>query len=84
MGRRFRHLDEEWEVEALGMAHGVGVGEVPQLTDWGVEFRCISNPSKGPYRADVHRPDLSKVSEDELKRTLEHAAAKAQQNQDQA
>jgi hypothetical protein len=76
VGRRFRHLGEEWDAESAGTAGGtggVGEGEGTKVTEWEVEFRCLSNPSKGPYKGNIGRPNPAEVSEDDLKTALEHA-----------
>jgi hypothetical protein len=62
VGRRFRHLGEEWDAESTGMGHGAGVGGAVQVTDWGVEFGCVSNRSKGPYIGNIREPNPNQVS----------------------
>lgn len=77
MIRRFRHVDEEWEVEPTGTGHGVGSGYVPPITSWGVMFRRLSNPAKGPYFGSIAKPDVMQVTEQELQRSLEGAIGRA-------
>ena len=76
MSRRFRHFDEDWEAEATGMGHGVGSVSRPPITSWGVAFRCISNPAKGPYYGRMATPDVGHLTEEELRKSLEDAITK--------
>jgi len=57
----------------------MGVGHLPEVTDWRVTCRCISNPSKGLRFEDVAKSDLDQVSEGDLERALGHAAAETRQ-----
>lgn len=78
MSRRFRHRDEEWEAEATGAGHGVGFGErPPSITSWGVTFRCLSNPAKGSYFGSIAKADVGQVSEQDLRKSLDTAIARA-------
>jgi hypothetical protein len=76
VGRRFRHLDEEWDAESTELAGGSGAGNKVPVTDHEVEFTCVSNPSKGPYREDIPKQNPNDVSEEVLKRALERAVAR--------
>lgn len=76
MGRQFRHLGEEWHAETTGTSFGVGSGpHGSQITSWGVEFRCLSDPSKGPFFGRIGKPEISQVPEEELKEKLKDAEA---------
>lgn len=73
MSRRFRHRNEDWDVEPTGMGHGVGSGHLPPITSWGMVFRCLSNPNKGEYYASLHTSDPMQVTEEELQKILDSA-----------
>ena len=75
--RRFHHLGEEWEAEPTGTGHGVGSGHVPAITSWGVMFRRVSKPDKGPYFGSISRPDVTQASEEDLRKSLEDAITRA-------
>lgn len=77
MGLRFRHLDHDWEAESAGTGHGVGPGYHPSVTRWGVVFRCVSDPTRGPYFSHIPKPDPAQVAEEDLKRILEKVVTKA-------
>ncbi len=77
MGRRFNHEGEEWDAESTETASGTGAGDVMDITDHGVEFVCVSNSSKGPYRGNISKPNPNEVSEEDLKIALRHAIANA-------
>lgn len=69
--KRFRHLGEEWEATGLGTGHGVGFGILPRITSWAAEFRCLTNPQRGPFRGRIPEAEASAVSEDALRAALE-------------
>lgn len=73
MGRKFRHLDREWDVELTGASRGVGLGFPPRIASWGVWFRPADEPSADPFYGSIWRPDPAELSEDELGGCLESA-----------
>jgi len=73
MGRRFRHLGEDWEVSSSGMAHGGGSIHRSPATSFGVRFRCLSNLAKATYLGHIAIRDINAVAEEDLKRSLEQA-----------
>ena len=78
MGREFRHDEEDWYAETTGTSSGVGSGpHGSQITSWGVEFRCLSDPSRGPFFGHIGKPEISQVPEEELKKKLKDAEAES-------
>lgn len=73
MNRRVHYLHEEWEVGPTGGGHGVGSGHIPSITNWGMSFRCLSNPNKGPYYGHLHTPDPNQATEEALIEILNRA-----------
>jgi hypothetical protein len=69
--RRFRHRDHEWEAELTGASHGFGT----TTTKWGIEFRCPSDASIGPYLGHISQNDLTQATEAELRLELDTAIA---------
>ncbi len=76
--RRFRHLEEEWEVESAGA--GWGAGPTPAVSAWGVIFRSLSNPRRGVVHGRVGKVDLSQVTEEDLRKSLEVALEKSKKS----
>jgi hypothetical protein len=69
--RRFRHLGDEWEATGLGTGHGVGFGFIPRISSWAAEFRCVTDPQRGPFQGRIPESDASDVSDDVLRAALE-------------
>jgi len=67
------HAGEEWEARRGGVGIGVGIGAPPDVTQWLVEFVCISAPDRGTIWDNISDPDPARVSADELGRALERA-----------
>ena len=80
MSRTIRHLEEEWEVEATGTGVASGFDVVPDASNWGLVFRRVSNPRKGSFRGSLHSvgaPDVARVPEADLARSLDVAVSEA-------
>lgn len=73
MGRRFRHLDHDWDVELTGASHGVGFGFPPSITSWGVWFKRVDEPDAEAFYGSISKSDPADLSEDQLQRSLERA-----------
>jgi hypothetical protein len=73
MDRRFQHLNHEWRVELSGTSHGVASGISPKLTSWGVWFSRVDDKSAKPFFGSVLKSDLSKLSDEDLRKSLESA-----------
>lgn len=72
MARRFRHLNEDWEVAGTGTGHGVGVGDsLPAITEWGVVFTSMTRPDRGTFRSSISVPDPARADENELRSALD-------------
>jgi len=77
-GSDFRHLNEQWSARLLGFKRGVGTGPcLPEYTELSAEFKCVSNPNKGPYCGSLHFPP-EKTSEDDLCASLDEAIAQSE------
>lgn len=81
MSRTFGHVGEEWEAQGTGTGVASGFGSVvPEASNWGVNFRCVSNPAKGTFQGSLHStsaPDLDRVPEAELRQSLNAALSNA-------
>ena len=73
VGRRFRHLNREWDVELTGVSHGVSSGVPAKITSWGVWFRPTDDQSVEPFYGSISRPDPAELSDDDLRQSLETA-----------
>jgi len=71
MGKRFKHLDQEWEATGTGIGVGVATGYVPKVSHWGVEFLRVGDPSKEPLRGKIPESDPNQVAQEVLMKELE-------------
>ena len=62
MDRPFKFSGDEWEAEGTGTSVTVG----PDTENLGVSFRCITDPTKGPYDGTIREVNPYHVSRDEL------------------
>ena len=69
--RQFAHRSQQWEAEIAGGSHGLGTA----TTKWGIEFRCLSDTTLGPYIGHISHNDLTQISEEQLRVELDTAIA---------
>ncbi len=73
VGRTFQYLNRRWDVQLTGMSHGVGSGFLPNTSSWGVQFKPIDDQSVEPFYGSISSPDLTQLSDDDLRKSLESA-----------
>ena len=75
MPKKFRYLNQEWEVIETGTGRGVGSGRadntLPGIDRWSVIFRSASHPERGEYRASISVSNAANATEEELKSVLD-------------
>ncbi len=83
MSRSFRDRNEDWEAQATGTGIATGFGNaVPDASNWGVTFRCVSNPRIGSFKGSLvssAAPDIGSVPEADLKQSLDAAISDAKE-----
>ena len=83
MSRTFRHLGEDWEAHGAAGLAGSGIASgvvIAEASNWGVTFRCVSNPAKGSFLGSLYSKlvlDVQQVPEADLRESLDTAVAEA-------
>lgn len=71
MGRKFKYKGDEWEINYTGISSGGGTGH--PFPEYQMSFRCVTDPSKGPYNGHLLTIDPNQCSDDDLQRSLKRA-----------